>query len=131
MAESKTSETKAEATEKADAGVATEKQNAALEHTQSGATTRDDGTDAGVPMLPGDASEPQGPEDAFGEGEKRGDYRERGDNSTHFESVPIPEDERAEDGSGPVSKLIRQDTRTEDIGDATGLKGGVDTDLRT
>jgi hypothetical protein len=39
-------------------------------------TTRDSG-DLGVPMLPGEADEPIGPEDALGPGPKRGDYTDR------------------------------------------------------
>ena len=58
---------------KADAGVASERQNARLEHTRGGATTRDDVTDLGVPILPGDPKERQGAEDALGVGPKRGD----------------------------------------------------------
>ena len=37
-------------------------------------TTKDDALDSGAPMLPGDPSEPVGPEDALGSGPKRGDY---------------------------------------------------------
>lgn len=41
-------------------------------------------TELGVPMHAGDATEPQGPEDALGPGTKRGDYSGRMDGSTHF-----------------------------------------------
>jgi hypothetical protein len=64
--------------------------------------------DVGVPMIAGSQYEPQGPEDALGEGLKRGDYRDR-------------VNPRAHEGSTP------QAPRAEDIGDAEGLKGGVDT----
>jgi hypothetical protein len=42
-----------------------------------GVTTRDDANDLGVPMLAGSSDEPTGPEDALGEGPKRGDYSDR------------------------------------------------------
>ena len=123
-------ETKAEAEAKKDAGVASDKQNAKLEHSESGATTRD-GTDAGVPMLPGDASEPVGPEDAFGEGPKRGDYSERVDGS-HMESRPVEgggEPILDEDGNTvdykPKSELVPQTPRASDQGEVPGEKGGV------
>lgn len=58
------------------------------EHTQGGTTTRDDATDMGVPMLPGRADEPVGPEDALGLGPKRGDYRERIHTNAHA-VVPV------------------------------------------
>ena len=61
---------------KDDPAVASDKANDKLEHSEGGATTRDAG-DVGVPMLQGDPSEPQGPEDALGEGPKRGDYTNR------------------------------------------------------
>ena len=107
---------------------ATDKQNAKLEHSQGGATTRDDATDVGVPMLPGDPSERQGPEDALGIGPKRGDYRARlarRDTEPH-ESRPNP-DAKADE---PAVLHEAQAPRAEDIGDAKGLKGGVDTDPR-
>jgi hypothetical protein len=86
-----------------------------LEHAAGGVTTRDDSHDSGAPMLQGDPSEPQGPEDAFGEGSKRGDYRELVDNTRpHYEVKP--------DG-----EVVHQNPLVEDIGDEPGLKGGVDT----
>lgn len=39
--------------------------------------------DDGVPMIEGDPTEPQGPEDAAGLGVKRGDYSNRGDGKLH------------------------------------------------
>lgn len=67
--------------------------------------------DLGVPMLPGDPSEPQGPEDALGEGPTRGDYRDRiGSNSYQ-----------------PHTGMTPQRPRTEEIGDVPGEKGGVTT----
>lgn len=113
--------------EKTAEAVASERKNAKLEHSQGGATTRDDALDAGVPMLPGDPDEPVGPEDAFGVGPKRGDYRERlthvGGALPHV-SVPIPNAKPGE----PQSRLEPQIPRAENIGDEKGRKGGVETD---
>ena len=106
-------------------GVASEKQNEKLEHSQGGITTRDDATDLGVPMLPGDPSEPQGPEDALGEGPTRGDYRDRigpsGYNPT--EMVPVRDAKPGE----PTVRAEAQRPRAEEIGDVPGKKGGVET----
>ena len=112
--------------------------NAALEHSVTGRTTRSDRTDAGVPMLPGEAREPVGPEDALGVGPKRGDYRDRVPGNPH-ESRPIagggePVYRDDDDGNAvvvdyaPRSELVAQAPRTQDIGDAAGVKGGVQTD---
>ncbi len=113
--------------------VATVKENQKLEHTDDkrdqaavagpggqvepvekegrSSTTRDDRNDLGVPMLPGSPDERQGPEDALGEGPKRGDYTGRiGPESYHPHSGGTP-----------------QRPRAEEIGDAEGLKGGVET----
>lgn len=130
------------------AGVATREDNLALEHSVDGATTRDDATDAGVPMLPGDPSEPVGPEDAFGEGEKRGDYSQRTHSGPHVETVPNPktgepiyawvkDGERVDEGTKgaerqvvdyePVSILREQDPAAADQGEVAGAKGGVTT----
>lgn len=80
---------------------------------------KDDALDAGVPMLPG-KNEPVGPEDALGEGPKRGDYRDRiGPSNYHPHESVVQED-------GTV-KLVPQRPRTEDIGDVAGKKGGVET----
>jgi hypothetical protein len=117
--------------------IATPEQNAALEHSEGGSTTRDDRLDAGVPMLQGDASEPTGPEDALGQGPKRGDYRDRVPGNPH-ESIPNPKAGQPitrDDGDGndvvvdyePHSILVQQKPRTEDIGDVAGEKGGVTT----
>lgn len=96
------------------------------------ATTKD-GTDAGVDMLPGDASEPVGPEDAFGEGQKRGDYSGRV-SGAHAESVPLEgggEPILDDDGNvvdlKPKSKLVSQTERAGDQGEVPGEKGGVTT----
>lgn len=89
-----------------------------------GVTTRDDALDLGVPMLPGAPSEPQGPEDALGEGPKRGDYTDRQpENTRHYEAVVVPDAGEGE----PTTRLVEQNPRVEDIGEAEGLKGGVDT----
>lgn len=99
--------------------VATPEENAELEHSQGGSTTRDDANDLGVPMLPGSPDEPQGPEDALGPGPKRGDYSQRvGPESYH------PHESRMVDG---VPTTEAQRPRTEDIGDEEGVKGGVGT----
>ncbi len=86
-------------------------------------TTKDDMLDAGVPMLPGDPSEPVGPEDAFGPGPKRGDYAGRINAGPHLVSVHIPDAKPGE----PHSKLVPVDERAAEIGDVKGVKGGVDT----
>jgi hypothetical protein len=137
--------------------VASAEENAELEHTESGATTRDDATDAGVPMLPGDPDEPVGPEDALGEGPKRGDYAGASLGNPH-ESVEVEgggepvyryfdsdgddadEDDalddhgRVRDGYErvqvdvtPVSRLQPQAARAADRGEVAGKKGGVDS----
>ena len=100
--------------------------NDALEHTMGGATTRDT-MDAGVPMLPGDAREPVGPEDAFGPGPKRGDYSDRVDTGPHMVTEVIPDSERVKDG--PIYRLVPADKTIGQIGDAPG-KGGVSTAAR-
>lgn len=134
----------------ASTAVASREDNARLDHTRGGRTTRSDRTDTGVPMTPGSRHEPAGPEDALGVGEKRGDYRERIPGNPH-ESRPV-------DGGGeavtryvnrktgaaasqgdndaiavqvdnvPTAEVVPQKPRTETIGDAGGLKGGVETD---
>lgn len=127
--------------------VASPADNASLEHTDGGATTRDT-MDAGVPMTQGQPDEPVGPEDAFGPGPKRGDYSGRKDAGPHLESVAIPDDERraaaqkiADDSDGaltvdqalaevPRFKLVDQGIRTQEVGDEAG-KGGVSTAAAT
>lgn len=89
----------------------TEKKAAKVEHSEGGVTTRDDALDLGVPMLPGDPSEPVGPEDALGEGPTRGDYRDRLGGPSY----------QPHDGAEP------QKPRADEIGDVKGRKGGVDT----
>lgn len=105
------------------AEIASDKQNAKLEHSQGGVTTRDDATDVGVPMLPGDASEPVGPEDALGPGPKRGDYTNRLGTTAPHEVVPISDAAPGEQ----AARVVAQAPRTEDIGEVKGKKGGVDT----
>jgi hypothetical protein len=98
------------ATKKDDA-TASESENAKLKHSEGGTMTRDDKGDLGVPMLPGDPSEPVGPEDALGDGPKRGDYSQRvGDANYHPHN-------------GPEA----QRPKAEDRGDEKGKKGGVET----
>lgn len=107
----------------ADKTIATDKQNAKLEHSEGGVTTRDDALDAGVPMLAGDPSEPVGPEDALGVGPKRGDYTNRVGPSGYepHQSVPVPDAKPGE----PSVRLVAQRPRAEDIGDEKGVKGGM------
>ena len=127
-------ETPEEVEARQEAGIATAEENAALQHTDgdASATTRD-GTDAGVPMLPGDPSEPQGPEDALGVGDKRGDYETRVD-GPHAESVPVEgggEPIKDDDGNTvdlkPKSRLVSQNDRVAERGEVPGEKGGVTT----
>lgn len=112
---------------------ATDEQNARLEHSVDGATTRDDALDAGVPMIAGDPAEPQGPEDALGRGPKRGDYRTRVVGEPHEAVLTNEDDPYVRDSDGniidnkPVARLEAQAPRTEDIGDEKGKKGGVET----
>lgn len=103
----------------ADDSVATEAQNSKLEHSQGGSTTRDDALDLGVPMLPGSPDEPQGPEDALGEGPKRGDYSGRiGPDNYQPHEVKATDD---------GVKVEAQRPRVSDVGDVEGKKGGVET----
>lgn len=106
-----------------DPTVAGEKQNASLKHSQGGVTTRDDATDLGVPMLPGDPSEPSGPEDALGVGPKRGDYTGRigGSEYQPHESVAVTDAKPGE----PTLVVQAQRPRADDIGDDKGVKGGT------
>ncbi len=105
-------------------GTKAEKADAKLKHTQGGVTTRDDATDVGVPMLQGSPEERQGPEDALGEGPKRGDYSNRlsaGYQAT--ETVRVPD---AKEGD-PTVKVVDQTPRASDQGEVPGKKGGVET----
>jgi hypothetical protein len=116
--------------------VASTSDNASLEHTEGGRTTRSDLTDVGVPMLPGDPLEPIGPEDAMGPGPKRGDYSDRIDAGPHVVIEPIPASEREDrvleddDGNrigiepGPRARVVDAHVRAAEQGDEPG-KGGV------
>lgn len=95
-----------------------------LEHSVGGVTTRDDALDSGVPMLPGDPSEPAGPEDALGSGPKRGDYSKVIGNLQHQASVPNPNHDPG-DPSSPKSVLVNQNPLVEQRGDEKGVKGGT------
>ena len=119
MAENKKPETQDE--------IASPRQNAKLEHSRGGVTTRDDLLDAGVPMLPGDPQEPVGPEDALGVGPKRGDYTSRVGPSSYQPHTTelIPEEER--EPGGPTMRLVPQRPRAMEIGEEPRRKGGVDT----
>lgn len=96
-----------------------------LEHTEGGVTTRDDALDVGVPMIQGSPDEPVGPEDALGEGPKRGDYSGRlGDTSYRpTQSVPVPDAKPGE----PTVKIVDQTPRASEQGEVAGKKGGVET----
>lgn len=94
-----------------DKAVASEAQNDKLEHSEGGTTTRDDSTDLGVPMLPGDPSEPVGPEDALGDGPKRGDYSQRLGDANY----------------APHRGAEPQAPKASEQGDEKGVKGGVET----
>jgi hypothetical protein len=96
--------------------------------------TTKDGTDVGVEMEAGSPGEPVGPEDAFGEGLKRGDYADRVGTNQHATSVPT------EDGGEPIynadgdvvdvkprSEMVSQNDRVDEVGDEAGEKGGVTT----
>jgi hypothetical protein len=115
-------------TKQGDPGVASEKDNAKLEHTAGGVTTRDDALDLGVPMLQGGPNEPAGPEDALGEGPKRGDYSDRigPDNYHPHEVLPTSAEDRA-DPTKASAVAVPQRPRVAERGDTEGKKGGVDT----
>lgn len=95
-----------------------------LQHSEGGVTTRDDALDSGVPMLPGDPSEPVGPEDALGSGPKRGDYSKVIGNKEHYHSVPNPDRDPA-DPNSPAYVLVHQNPLVEQRGDDKGVKGGT------
>lgn len=105
---------------------------------ESGATTTRKMTlDEGAPMVQGHPSEPVGPEDAFGEGPKRGDYTSRLGGVLSQEARPVPGGgEPIYDDAGniadftPHTVLVDQNVLAEDVGDAEGVKGGVGTDPR-
>lgn len=103
-----------------------EKEVKSLSHSAGGITTRDDANDLGVPMLPGDPSEPTGPEDALGEGPTRGDYRRRlgyYDSGVPHEALPVKDAKPGE----PAVELVPQGPRADEIGEVPGKKGGVDS----
>jgi hypothetical protein len=81
--------------------------------------TRPLGSD-GVPMIEGDPTEPQGPEDAAGQGVKRGDYSDRGDGRVHREYG------RDADGDLEIRDQNAAMNSTPGVPDA-GEKGGVDS----
>lgn len=74
--------------------------------------------DLGVAMLPGKPDEPQGPEDALGEGPKRGDYSNRVGPENYLPHEVV----RTSDGV----TVNAQRPRVDEVGDADG-KGGVST----
>ena len=87
-------------------------------------TTRDDALDSGAPMLKGDGSEPGGPEDALGSGDKRGDYSGLIGNQEFYASVPNPNHDPSNPDS-PASILVHQNPLVQDRGDEKGVKGGT------
>src|SRR5688500_10621960 len=110
--------------EKPATDVATEQQNAKLEHTQGGPTARADATDLGAPMPADDGTGPGGPQDVAGPGPKRGDYSGRlGTATTPHEVVRIPDAKPGE----PVARGVDQAPRASDTGEVKGKKGGVET----
>lgn len=115
---------KAKSNDRPSERVAAPAENAKLEHSVEGVTTREDATDLGVPMLPGDPSEPVGPEDALGVGPKRGDYTGRIGPSNYqpHMSVPVTDAKPGE----PTVQMVAQRPLAEDIGDKKGVKGGTD-----
>ena len=100
-----------------------------------------------IPMLfQHDPSEPVGPEDALGEGLKRGDYSSRvpGNHPTVVSTgEPEPIYAYIKDGKEvkpgtagaervlvdykPGTRVVDQTAGLADVGDASGLKGGVET----
>lgn len=95
-----------------------------VEHSEGGVTTKDDALDNGVPMLPGDPSEPVGPEDALGSGDKRGDYSRVVGDRVFSASVPNPNYDPA-DPSSPRSVVVEQNPLVKQRGDEKGVKGGT------
>ena len=87
-------------------------------------TTKDDALDSGAPMLPGDPSEPTGPEDALGSGPKRGDYSKLIGTQQFAASVPNPNYDPS-DPDSPASVLVEQNPLVEQRGDEKGVKGGT------
>lgn len=81
--------------------------------------------ESGVPMLPGDPREPVGPEDALGEGPKRGDYsgvmRLEAPHEAKLTGVAPGDD------NDPSRVLESQAPRVGQVGDVAGKKGGVET----
>ena len=103
--------------------VATLAQNDRLKHSVEGVTTRDDGMDLGVPMLPGSPDEPVGPEDAAG-GITRGDYSSRiGGSDYHPHTSELIENPEPD---GPTTRLVPQRPIFDQTGEVEGVKGGVD-----
>jgi len=97
--------------------------DAKLSHPEGGVTTRDDALDSGVPMMQGDQSEPVGPEDALGSGDKRGDYSDVVGNKQHYASVENPKHD-PQDASSPRYMLVHQNPLVDQRGDEKGVKGG-------
>ncbi len=99
-----------------------------LRHTMGGATTKDDATDLGVEMLPGDPNEPVGPEDALGEGPKRGNYAGRiGPSNYHPHEVRPASPEEIADPNRPSVRVEAQRGRAAEVGEVPRKKGGVNS----
>jgi len=103
---------------------ASPQENAKLKHSETGVTTRDDALDSGAPMLPGQASEPVGPEDALGSGDKRGDYSQLIGDRQFSASVANPDHDPA-DPASPRTILVHQNPLVAQRGDDKGVKGGT------
>ncbi len=102
---------------------ASPRENDKLRHSAGGVTTRDDALDSGAPMMQGDPSEPNGPEDALGSGPKRGDYSKLIGDRQFSASVPNPDYDR-EDPNSPAFVLVHQNPLVRQRGDEKGVKGG-------
>lgn len=100
------------------------KQENDAKHSEGGVTTRTDALDSGAPMLPGDGSEPVGPEDALGSGLKRGDYSKLIGDRQFSASVANPKYDPA-DPASPRTVLVHQNPLVEQRGDEKGVKGGT------
>ncbi len=86
------------------------------------ATTKND--DKPSTMIQGDPSEPGGPEDALGSGQKRGDYSGLVGNQQSYASVPNPKHDPS-DPNSPASVLVHQNPLVGQRGDEKGVKGGT------
>ncbi len=85
-----------------------------IPHTQGGPTTRDDATDAGVPMRPlAPGEQPrQGPEDAADIGpHTRGDYTGKGPTQSYTSEAVRSPDKHPQYSTPDAIRLVRQGPR--------------------